>query len=701
MAGGLIQIASYGLHDIFLIGNPQITFFKTVYKKHTNFSMEYIEEKLNGEQDFGRQLNCTLSKSGDLLHKLYLKISIPQVALSKAVYSSIDLNINSYNPYLTFKQSYELIKNFIDSVMYNLINPLSKLLNIKDITYTEIYSKYTTYINRMDYASVYNKIKSIIIEFNKTFNIPLFNGISNIIYINEKTNISSFLDFTVYFDKYMRSTSLTQNKDLDFLLTNYISQLTIIKQNIYDMLIFYQNNNNTMNRQYMKFAWVEFLGHQLVNKVEICIGNKKIDFTDSVRMNINYQLSNKILHDETYNKLIGNVSELTTYNTDIKPPYTLYVPLDFWFSKYSGLSVPLIYLRYHDFRINVELNDLINCCYYEEYTYTSPIEEQIKLNSISLIVNYIYLDTDERKKFAQLNHEYLIDQTQITKFTTTNKNISFELPFFNPVKQLYWIIRNTDNINRLKYFEYSNSYYNDIYEFLQVTDSSEINKYSPTTRNLVKVRTTDVTLSYTIFVNDQIVIYNSIYYNGTYTVKKIENEYLYIQYDYFMKEEYKYNYDVIYINGTTTYVKSSNYTSNSQAFIYKKIDSNPVVLSTLQLNGVDLFNKVSDIYSNFVQPYQHNSRTPNYGLNSYSFALQPEEYQPSGFVNFNQLDLKTMSYEFNKQYISKNLAEKTLEVLVYAFGYNILKFSHGKAGIILKRIRKNSNGVPLQLQPIV
>jgi len=383
--------------------------------------------------------------------------------------------------------------------------------------------------------------------------------------------------------------------------------------------------------------------------------------------------------------LIGNVSELTTYNTDIKPPYILYIPLDFWFSKYSGLSVPLIYLRFHDFRINVELNDLINCCYYEEYTNSYPIEEQIKLNSISLIVNYIYLDTDERKKFAQLNHEYLIDQTQMTTFTTTNVKFSFELPFFNPVKQLYWVVRNTDNISRLKYFDYSTSYYTDIYEFLHVSDKHELNKYSPTTRNLVKVRTTDNNLDNTIKVNDQIIIYNSIYYSGTYTVQKIENEYIYIKYDYFMKEEYKYNYNVIHQNGNTIYNKTSTYIGNSQAFIYKQINLNPITLSTLQLNGVDLFNKVSDIYTNFVQPYQHNSRAPNYGLNSYSFALQPEEYQPSGFINFNQLDLKTMTYEFNQNYISNidNQINNTLEILVYAFGYNILKFSHGKAGIIL------------------
>ena len=94
MVGGLIQIASYGWHDIFLIGNPQITFFKTVYRRHTNFSMEYLEEQLIGTQNFGGYLTSNLSKTGDLLHKLYLKINIPQVAIERK--KPINSN-NSFN----------------------------------------------------------------------------------------------------------------------------------------------------------------------------------------------------------------------------------------------------------------------------------------------------------------------------------------------------------------------------------------------------------------------------------------------------------------------------------------------------------------------------------------------------------------------------------------------------------------------------
>jgi Large eukaryotic DNA virus major capsid protein/Major capsid protein N-terminus len=681
MAGGLIQIASYGIHDIFLIGNPQITFFKIVYRRHSNFAMEYLEEQLNGTQNFGGYLTCNLSKAGDLLHKMYLKITIPQVAIDRMRFSIAEKNINS--SYQQFLYSYNQIQQFINAINFNIIQPLYKLLNINNLRYSEINSKYTIALNRMNYNGKINQIKDIKIAFNKTFNIPLSNGTTNIIHINEQTNMASILDFNIYFGLYVKQQSQTLITDLKFLLDNYCLQLQIIKQNMYEMLLFFQNTDKIMNRQNINFAWVEYLGHQIIEKIEVEIGGKMIDFTDAVRINIGYQLSNKILHDITYSKLIGNVPELTTFNYLTKPSYIMYIPLDFWFCKYSGLSLPLIYLRFHDVKINVKINDLVNCCYYEQLNSDTVIEELIQLTSVTLIANYVYLDTDERRKFAQLSHEYLIDQTQIANFTDiTTTKLNVELPFFNPIKQLYWVARDINNIQRLKYFEYSTSYYVDIYEFLNAYENSEIDQTLKTSRNMIKVKTVDSNLENNIKVGDTIKIINSIYYSSDYTVKKIDAEYLYIEYDSFLKEDYKNNYDVYVRGNETNYLKSSNYMGNSQAFICKVNNKNPIKLSTLQLNGVQRFYKVDGIYTNFVQPYQHNSKSPNYGLNTYSFALVPEEYQPSGFCNFNRLDLKTMTFEFDKNYINESNGKK-LDVLIYAHNYNILRFAYGKAGIIL------------------
>jgi hypothetical protein len=75
MGGGLMQLVAYGAQDIYLTGNPQITFFKVVYRRHTNFSMEAIEQTWNGSNNTSGRCTATISRNGDLVHRLYLEVS--------------------------------------------------------------------------------------------------------------------------------------------------------------------------------------------------------------------------------------------------------------------------------------------------------------------------------------------------------------------------------------------------------------------------------------------------------------------------------------------------------------------------------------------------------------------------------------------------------------------------------------------------
>ena len=70
MGGGLMQLVAYGAQDVYLTGNPQITFWKVTYRRHTNFAMESIEQTFNGQADFGRRVQCTVSRNGDLVPTL-------------------------------------------------------------------------------------------------------------------------------------------------------------------------------------------------------------------------------------------------------------------------------------------------------------------------------------------------------------------------------------------------------------------------------------------------------------------------------------------------------------------------------------------------------------------------------------------------------------------------------------------------------
>ena len=86
MGGGLMQLVAYGAQDVYLTGNPQITFFKVVYRRHTNFAIESIEQTFNGTADFGRKVTATISRNGDLIHKMYLQTDLPAQTVDAGEY---------------------------------------------------------------------------------------------------------------------------------------------------------------------------------------------------------------------------------------------------------------------------------------------------------------------------------------------------------------------------------------------------------------------------------------------------------------------------------------------------------------------------------------------------------------------------------------------------------------------------------------
>ena len=96
MGGGLMQLVAYGAQDIYLTGNPQITFFKVVYRRHTNFSMETISQTLDGNATIGstnNQATCTISRNGDLIHKMYITTISPGIIHGSKIISSVELEI--------------------------------------------------------------------------------------------------------------------------------------------------------------------------------------------------------------------------------------------------------------------------------------------------------------------------------------------------------------------------------------------------------------------------------------------------------------------------------------------------------------------------------------------------------------------------------------------------------------------------------
>ncbi len=449
-----MQLVAYGAQDIYLTGNPQITFFKVVYRRHTNFAMEAIEQTFNGSANFGKKVQCTISRNGDLIHRVYLQATLPKVTISDS------------------------------------------------------------------------------------------------------------------------DASGTQ------------------------------------------FRWLNYIGHNLINNVYVEIGGQQIDKHYGDWLHIWNELSQEAGKQAGYEEMIGNVPELvrplTKGDTDCDadcvsntapiaasdasrkcaPEYTLYVPLQFWFCRNPGLALPLIALQYHEVKVWLEFNELRNLCWQTG----SSVRDRVAasgLVSASLYVDYIYLDTDERRRFAQVSHEYLIEQLQFTGGeSVTSSSNKIKLNFNHPVKELVWVVQ-----------------------------------------------------------RDSFVACDST------------------------MDEYKgaqaFNYSDWFDRAMNT---EGDYLGHTKG----EAGKNPVVTAKIQLNGHDRFSEREGKYFNLVQPYQHHTNVPAVGINVYSFALKPEEHQPSGTCNFSRIDNAVLQLTLSNNTVGSVLSA---QVRVYAVNYNVLRIMSGMGGL--------------------
>ena len=93
MPGGEVQLVAYGEENMFLNDDPQITFFKIIYRRYTNFSIETIEQNFNSNLDFGKKFSIELSKIGDLIHKMWLVIELPNIPILYDINNIVDKRI--------------------------------------------------------------------------------------------------------------------------------------------------------------------------------------------------------------------------------------------------------------------------------------------------------------------------------------------------------------------------------------------------------------------------------------------------------------------------------------------------------------------------------------------------------------------------------------------------------------------------------
>jgi len=250
--------------------------------------------------------------------------------------------------------------------------------------------------------------------------------------------------------------------------------------------------------------------------------------------------------------------------------------------------------------VNIEFRDKTDCY----YTSSASGVTVPDFSECSLFVDYIYLDTDERRRFAQVSHEYLIEQLQFTGEETTSTALpKLKLNFNHPVKELIWVVQKDE-----------------------VTSSSaDTTYYGKQWFNF----TDDWDKSYT----------------GTFGFSNLGS---------------------LLQPGDSNAGSMPGVAAGGANGVFLPVSFedgvNPVVSAKLQLNGHDRFSERDGRYFNLVQPYQHHENVPKAGINVYSFALKPEEHQPSGTCNMSRIDNATLQLTLT----AKSVLNTTARIRVYA-----------------------------------
>jgi len=664
MTGGLIQIVAYGAADVFLTGMPQITFFKIVYRRYTNFAIENIEQTFSGTKNFNNTISCTLDRVGDLVSRMYLKVIIPSVTIPNPNFVST-FNSNDQNDINNLQIQYTNFKTIMNFLYrcYRELTSYLKTIN-QTISLTILFSKIqqivSLYFTSTEYSNLkskYNALFNIKILINNFFVANFYDSNGNYLYGDSSLNNSRITDIDIV--KNITNYSIASFSNSAALITKINADLTIFKNlsNQMDEYLFQNiSDYSNLHKNYAnyKFSWVKKLGHQIINNLFVEIGGQKIDQHNNDWYNIWNELSLNSELQSVYDKMIGNIDALTKYSYDIKTGYTMYIPLNFWFNKYISASLPLIFLRYNEVRIQLELNN-VEKLIYTDAPVDTDFETMIQLTDISLLVDYIYLDVDERTKFSQSPQEYLIEVVQNYNYPMlTSNQITIESSFVNSVKELFWVAQSNKNL--------ANKFY-DTYDLGVIYNISSINSV-PTTTLEQKVQ---LLIGKHVFnIGDTIKITNSQFYNGSYVIKALDLTSITI-------------YSKFYVTETDSYVMLDKLYTNVTTFN----DKNPIETSSYNFEQYERFQNYDSCFTNYVQPYTYHTKTPSDGINIYSFCLNPEEYQPSGAVNLSSYKYKSFVYQFNQKFIDcVTTNSDAFMIKTYALGYNILSFKNGMAGLV-------------------
>ena len=463
MAGGTLNLASsQGTGDDILSINPQITFFKKVYKRHTNFGLETIEStnSTNTNINFGGNVTYNITKTGSLINDMHIEFTLPPA-------------INSYGMDINEDRVYK--------------GPLIKRGTVSSFTNT-----------------------TLVLDISASSKNGIYNDYKIVIYPTDAPNTNDDKDMKIVDDYVVVGTTktITLSDPINDLDSKVSYGYDIFEDNTTEGAFGSAKEVGVDHNTWKNYCcWVNAVGYAIINEVKLEIDGNTIDKHTGLWYDIWNELTDPNRKEWS---LVGKRNDDVPLVQNLKSRY--YVPLKFYFNRNPGLSFPIFLLNENKVKISISLNQLKNLLKFDNSG--GDFNDDAKLTNFKLFTTYVFLDQAEENRIrTNLPNEYLVETL------TINQNVSAstlsKLVLNNPVKELIWVIRHTGRlaqasrdkpakINTLNNFENTNP--NDIFNYTLEDENTNLGYGTYDTFKTLKlsisnndrIKTTDATFFRTI-----------------------------------------------------------------------------------------------------------------------------------------------------------------------------------------------------------
>lgn len=394
MGGGVIQLVSHGIQDLYLIGSPSITFFKVIYRRHSQFASESVIQKFSSKPNFGDSVTCTISHVGDMINQVMLYVEIPS------------------------------IPKFIDPETGEE-DPIRKIAWVKNLGYALI-DNVSIEINGSIIDRQYGEWMYIWSELTKKQTKSLDKMIGNLPSIHQFSNGKK--GFSLYIPlQFWFCHEIGLSLPLVALLSSKVN-ITVTFRKAEELYTVGPTNSIKIVENIAPFSEGDYIEQKINNKT---VGGYVTHF-DYLTRNLYYTKIHQKQSFQANNYVKTNYHSISGFNpVPVNQPVSLAKEIINHVDYNDNIS-HRIYNRSGAY-VTPESNQI------ENYMTTSSMIKPVIGNSF-LYVDYIYLDEPERNKILRTNHEYLIDQIQFNEnINVTSPNATLKLSLKHPVKAVYWV----------------------------------------------------------------------------------------------------------------------------------------------------------------------------------------------------------------------------------------------------------------------